>query len=144
MKKLFAALALVASASTANAGLFITNNTGCDVGLQIAAHDVTLPGACSYYVWVEIPSGTARAYNNVAELNNGWTLNQTGAPNYANITTTGAGWDAAWIFSAPNFMGNPGSCAAGTAVSFTDPFGCTFNATWMNLGGDNILITINP
>ncbi len=144
MKKLFTALALIAGASSANAGLFITNNAGCDLALQLTAHDVNHPAACSYYVFVEIPQGTARAYNNVTELNGGWSLNQTGLPNYANMTTVGAAWDAAWIFQSPYFIGNSGTCAGGTSLAYTDPFGCSYNATWTNLGGGNVLIVVNP
>ncbi|PSK89808.1 hypothetical protein [Taibaiella chishuiensis] len=144
MKKLLAALALVAGASSANAGLFITNNAGCDLGVQLTAHDVNHPAACSYYVFVEIPRNTARAYNNVTELNNGWQLNQTGIPNYANMTATGSGWDAAWVYSSPYFIGNPGTCAAATTLSYTDNWGCTYNASWTNLGGNNVLLELNP
>ncbi len=143
MKKLFAALALFACASTTHAALFITNNTGCDLGLRVTAHDPALPGACSYYTWIEMPQGTARAYNNVAELNNGWTLNTTGIPVPATISAAGD-WDAVWFFDAAYTIGNPGTCATGTSISYSGSTSCPYTATWTNLGGGNIVITINP
>jgi hypothetical protein len=144
MKKLFTVLSLFVAGVSANAAVFINNNTGCDVSVQLAARDANLPSSCSYYAWVEIAAGTARAYNNVTDLNP-WTLNSIGFPNYATMTTTGAMWDAAWIFDAPTFIGNPGTCASGTSISYTPPgSSCTYNATWTNLGGGNVLINIVP
>ena len=144
MKKLFVAWALFAGATTANAGLFITNNTSCDLAVQLAAHDANHAAPCSYYTFVEITRGTARAFNNVTELNGGWSLTPTGIPNLANMVITGSGWDAGWVYSSPNFIGNPGTCASGTTLTYTDAFGCSYTATWANLGGNNILITLNP
>lgn len=144
MKKLFAVLSLFVAGATANAAIFINNNAACDVAVQLTAHDANLLPACSYYAWVEIPAGTARAYSNVTDLNP-WTLNSTGFPNYATMITSGAGWDAAWVFDAPTFIGNPGTCASGTTISYTAPgSSCSYNATWTNLGGGNVLINILP
>ncbi len=144
MKKLFVALALLAGAATANAGLFITNNTSCDLAVQLAAHDANHPAACSYYTFVEITRGTARAFNNVTELNGGWSLTPTGIPNLSNMVTTGSGWDAGWVYSSPYFIGNPGTCATATTLTYTDNWGCTYNAVWTSLGGNNVLIELNP
>jgi len=145
MKKLIVALMLVAAGTNANAALFITNSSGCDASVQVFAHDINNPGACSYYYWVEVASGGSRAYNNVTDLNSQWTLTSSPPYTYVPITATGSGFDASGVNGFFPVIGNPGTCATDTTVSYTGTVtGCDFTATWTNLGGGNIFINIEP
>ncbi|PSK93247.1 hypothetical protein [Taibaiella chishuiensis] len=153
MKKLFAMLLLSGAAVSANAALFITNNTSCIIALEAYAHDANLPASCSYYTWFKINPNTSDAYNNVNSLNGGtgWRYTSVGPSGYATMTTAGSGWDAATFHTsitgptAP-LVGNTGTCATGTYSSLNQPgTSCpTLQMTWMNLGGNNVLLTIDP
>ncbi len=154
MKKLFALLCLSGAAVSTHAALFVTNNTSCIISVQVYAHDANLPASCSYYTWFKVNPASSDAYNNVTSLNGsgaGWRLTSVGPSGYTTMITAGSGWDAATFdvgtASSPSvIIGNPGTCGTGTYMAVSNPGGScpTQQLTWMNLGGNNVLLTIDP
>lgn len=143
MKKLFAVLALATAGTQADAALFINNSSGCDAAVQIFAHDGSLTSPCSYYLWVEVAASGSRAYNNITSVSPEWTPTTAPPYTYVPVTAAGSAFDAAGINGFSPVIGNPGTCALGTTVSYTgSTTGCNFTATWTNLGGGNIFIDI--
>ena len=148
MKKVLTVLLLsVATTFSAKAALFINNSSSCPVVLVFYAHDVNNPAACAYYsTRLEVPAGTAVAYNNVTNINSpglGWYLPGTGS---ATLVTTGSDWDAVLIYSTdpagPQTIVNPGTCATGVSYNASNA-PCTFNARWMGFDG-NTFISVTP
>lgn len=146
MKKLLASLMLGAAAFSADAALFVNNNSGCKVTLVLYAHDAANTTACSYYsTRLEVYPGSSAAYNNVTNMNSpglGWHMWGVGAQ---TLVAANSGWDAVLVYSEygpTTTIGTPGTCAASTsfAVAGTP---CNFAATWTSLGGGNILLEFN-
>lgn len=144
MKKIFALLALSLATVSAKAALFINNNASYDVVIVLWAHDSNHPAPCSYYCQrFNVPSGTSMAFNNVTSGGLLW-----GQPwNIpATLVTGGSGFDAADIVPSTsllpyNTIGNPGSCAATTSYSAAAS-GYSINASWLPLGGNNVMLDI--
>lgn len=148
MRKLTMMLLLSIAALSAKAALFINNSSPCPVVLVFYAHDANNMGACSYYsTRLEVPAGTALAYNNITNLNFpalGWYY-MVGGTGAATVVAPSSGWDAVQIWSTdpngPQTIGNPGSCATSTVYS-APTASCPFTATWTPAGGNNILLDI--
>ncbi len=146
MKKLLSLLMLGAATFSAKAALFVNNSSSCPVVLVFYAHDATNPGPCAYYsTRLEVPAMSSVAYNNVSNINSpglGWYNVATGA---SSLLPVGQGWDAVQIWSTdpggPQTIGNPGTCATGTTYPVTGA-SCNFTASWTNLGGGNILLSL--
>ncbi|PSK94221.1 hypothetical protein [Taibaiella chishuiensis] len=151
MKSVLAFLVLAVATFSANAAIFINNNTTCEAVLVLKAHDINSPGICSYYSSrFPVAANTSMAFNNVTSLNTpggpGWFSYINGS---ASLVTTASAFDAVTIyygdlFGAINFdIGSTGTCAPSTTFSGSYP-GCSLtNASWTNLGGGNILLELN-
>ncbi|PSK94222.1 hypothetical protein [Taibaiella chishuiensis] len=152
MKSVLTFLALTVAGFSANAALFINNNTNCEAVLVLKAHDANNPGSCAYYsTRFPVAGNTSMAFNNVTNVNSpggpGWYPTVGGGT--ATLVTAGSGWDAVTVYygnlgGAITFnIGGAGTCTP--VGSFTGSFpGCSFtNATWTPLGGGNILLDLN-
>lgn len=151
MKKVLTLLGLAVAGFSANAAIFINNNTNCEAVLVLKAHDNNAPATCSYYSSrFPVAANTSVAFNNVTSLN---TPGGPGWFSYVNGSSTmiqaGSGFDAVTVYYGNLFggitfdIGTAGTCASSTSYTGSYP-ACSFtNAAWTNLGGGNILLDLN-
>lgn len=142
MKKLLFTLFFSAAVVSAQAAIFINNNTDCDVLFFLYAHDASNPGLTSNTITISAHSSVA--YNNVSSLNitPGWSSG-------VMATTTGGvtswGWDCAkFEFPLSGASGGFGvNCGDGTHVVFANAcLGNTVDATW-TVAGSNTFVDFN-
>ena len=146
MKKILMCAALAVATVHAHAALFVNNNTNCDVSLEVYANDANDPQVCAYFTWFKIPANTSQAHNNPSSLNwSGWLKTANGLNTPVGPMLAGGTWDAASAdrFPATPQVGRAGSCAPGTSLTVPTA-GCGYTITWTSLGGNNVLVEINP
>ncbi|WP_118953223.1 hypothetical protein [Taibaiella helva] len=147
MKKLFpkllAGALLVTASSQARAALFITNNTDCDLTIELYAHDFNHATCMLHSNWFVVPANNSIAFNNVTTLNTG-TPSWINGPAVLTGGTTAWGWDASKFYftvsSISGVIGNTGSCVSN--MSTTMPGGCNGNnvtVIWTNPGGNSVI-----
>ncbi len=139
--------ALAVASLDADAALFVTNNTTCDLSLDVYASDANMAGHCSYYIWFKVPAGASQAYNNTGFFNTAgyiWRETSQGPSGYTTMLPDGK-WDAASVahYPATPQVGRAGSCALGTLGTGTVS-SCNYTVTWTSLGGNNVFVEINP
>lgn len=145
--KVFAALLLIAASSQARAALFINNNTGCDLTMELYAHDFNHPTCVLHSNWFVIAANSSLAYNNVTTLN-------TAPPFWINGPAVLTGGTAAWGWDATKFyfsaaagggsgvIGATGSCVPNTSTIIPGACGSNVTVTWTPMGS-NTIIDIN-
>ncbi len=146
MKKILMCAALAVATINANAALFVNNNLACDISLDVYASEPGSGATCTHYVWFKVPAGTSVAYNNTAQLSgNVWRDAALGPLAPLTISTAGI-WDAASLDHYPSGpeVGRAGACAPGISSSGTWASCPTYTLTWTSLGGNNVLVEVNP
>jgi hypothetical protein len=144
MKKLLTLLLLSVATVSAHAAFFVTNNASYDVVLVLWAHDATNPAPCSYYCQrFTVPSGGTASFNN-ANAPGLWWGQPWGIPATVNAAAI---WDAVEVYPTVgalpyNTIGAPGSCASSTSYSSAVP-GYSITATWIPVGGNNVVLDIS-
>ena len=150
MKSVLVFLLLAVATFSANAALFINNNTNCQAVLVLWAHDANIPSSCAYYsTRFTVPANTSMAFNNVTNVNYpggpGW-YQAVGGSGGATMIAAGSGWDAVTVYYGGGLtfnIGGAGTCTPVSSFSGSYP-GCSFtNATWMPIGGGNVLLDLN-
>ncbi|PSK95168.1 hypothetical protein B0I18_1011333 [Taibaiella chishuiensis] len=139
--------ALAVAAFNAQAGLFVNNNLACDISLDVYASE---PGAptCTHYVWFKVPAGNSVAYNNTGSLTAaGFVWRDAALGPLTPLPISNAGiWDAASLDHYPTTpeVGRPGACAPGIISTGTWASCPSYTLTWTALGGNNVLVEVNP
>lgn len=141
--------ALAVASITANAGLFVNNNLNCDISLDVYASEPGSGASCTHLVWFKLAANTSVAYNNTNApqlVLNVWRDAALGPLVPLPISANGI-WDAASLVQYPGGpeVGRSGACAPGTFSSGYWTGTCpTYTLNWTSLGGNNVLIDINP
>ncbi|WP_118976603.1 hypothetical protein [Taibaiella koreensis] len=143
--KLFTAFLLMAAAPQAKAALFINNNTGCDITMELYAHDFNHGTCVLHSGWFVVPAYNSVAYNNVTTLNSG-TPSWLNGPAVLTGGTTVWGWDATKFYfglaGGSGVVGAAGSCIPNASTVIPNTCGSSVTVTWGPFGS-NTVIDIN-
>lgn len=148
MKKILMCAALAVAAVNTHAALFVNNNINCDISLDVYASEPGSGATCTHLVWFKLAANSSVAYNNTNApqlVFNVWRDAALGPSVPLPISASGI-WDAASLVQYPGGpeVGRAGACA--TAFSSTGTWSScpTYTLTWTSLGGNNVLVEINP
>lgn len=140
--KLFAVVLLAAASTQAKAALFINNNTGCDMTMELYAHDLNHATCVLHSGWFVVTGNNSAAFNNVTTLNSG-TPSWLNGPAVLTGGTTVWGWDATKFYltlaGGSGVIGATGSCIPNTSTTIPGACGSSVTVTWSSFGSNTII-----